>query len=187
MNKPVKFLIIGRTAAGKTEIAKAVAKELGLSIVKSYTDRPKRPSEEAESDHTHVSVPEMDDILKSENDPVVAFTEINGTRYCATLNQLKENDIYVIDPMGWARLVDQYEDEFRFVLIYICTRETDRLKYWKARAGLVADFFDRSVSEDSMFKVFEKCASDYWSVFNLTSFENAVKQTINIIEEEISR
>lgn len=80
MSKKI-FCIIGRTSSGKTSLAKEVAKQLNLKVVKSYTTRPLRPGEtESESDHYFIS---EKDYPKYKND-IVAYTEINGYRYFTT-------------------------------------------------------------------------------------------------------
>ena len=62
--KPVKFLFIGRTGAGKSVIARSVCEKLGLKQVKSLTTRhPRNENEKNDSwDHYFVSNEEFDSI-----------------------------------------------------------------------------------------------------------------------------
>ena len=61
-NKTI-ITIAGRTAAGKSIIAKKLAERLGLTVLKSYTTRAPRPDEianPADADHIFVSEAEYD-------------------------------------------------------------------------------------------------------------------------------
>ena len=73
----------------------------GYSQIYSYTTRPKRY--ENEIGHTFISDEEYD---KLEN--IIASTVYNGHRYCTTLEQVKNADIYVVDIQGVKTLLDNY-------------------------------------------------------------------------------
>ena len=118
MNKPI-FLFVGKSASGKTTIADMLGKD-GYSQVYSYTTRPKR--HENEIGHTFITDEEYD---KLEN--IVASTLYNGYRYCTTLEQIQEADIYVIDIPGVETLMENYYKLNRKVhVLYfdadVCTR-----------------------------------------------------------------
>ena len=99
MNKPL-FLFVGRSASGKTTIANMLEKD-GYTQISSYTTRP--PRYENEIGHVFISDEEYD---KLEN--IVAFTFYNGYRYCTTLEQINNADIYVVDPDGVKTLVNNH-------------------------------------------------------------------------------
>ena len=109
MNKPI-FLFVGKSASGKTTIADMLGKD-GYSQVYSYTTRPKRY--ENEIGHTFITDEEYD---KLEN--IVASTLYNGHRYCTTLNQIQEADIYVIDIPGVETLMENYDRLDRRVYVF---------------------------------------------------------------------
>ena len=97
------FCIIGRTASGKSTIVNAVAKNLNLSVLKSYTTRARRKNEIGDNcDHTFISSDEVD---KYKND-MVAYTERVGYCSFATLHQLMNSNLYIINPSGYSDLVD---------------------------------------------------------------------------------
>ena len=55
--------VAGRTAAGKSSIAKKLSDKLGLKLLQSYTTRAPRPDESADlehSDHIVISDDEVD-------------------------------------------------------------------------------------------------------------------------------
>ena len=65
------FCIIGRTASGKSTIVSAVAKDMKLKVLKSYTTRARRKNEVGKHcDHTFISA---DDVNKYMNDMFVSF------------------------------------------------------------------------------------------------------------------
>ena len=112
------FCIIGRTASGKSTIVNAVAKDLNLKILKSYTTRARRQNEIGDNcDHTFISA---DDVDKYRND-IVAYTERAGYCSFATKEQLMNSDIYIINPSGFSDLIESTKDipDLRLVDIWI--------------------------------------------------------------------
>ena len=112
------FCIIGRTASGKSTIVNAVAKDLNLKILKSYTTRARRQNEIGDNcDHTFISA---DDVDKYRND-MVAYTERAGYCSFATKEQLMNSDIYIINPSGFSDLIESTKDipDLRLVDIWI--------------------------------------------------------------------
>ena len=109
MNKPL-FLFVGKSASGKTTIADMLGKD-GYSQVYSYTTRQKR--HENEIGHTFITDEEYD---KLEN--IVASTLYNGHRYCTTLDQIQEADLYVIDIPGIETLMENYDRLDRRVYVF---------------------------------------------------------------------
>ena len=100
MNKPL-FLFVGKSASGKTSVADML-KDKGYSQIYSYTTR--EPRYDGEIGHVFISDEEYD---KLEN--IVASTVYNGNRYCTTLEQVQNADIYVVDVEGVRTLMSNYE------------------------------------------------------------------------------
>ena len=92
MNKPL-YLFVGRSASGKTTIANILEEKHGYKQVQSYTTRP--PRYNGEVGHVFISENEFDNLGE-----LAAYTEYNGYRYCTTVEQLQECDVYVIDVLG---------------------------------------------------------------------------------------
>ena len=142
--------IIGRTGSGKDYLAKKL-EEKGLKQIKSYTTRPKR--NENEDTHTFITKEEADKITDK-----IAVTEINGYEYFATYSQVKENDIYIIDPNGLKVLTENLKDE-KMIVVYVKADDEER----KERAINRADnkekeleiFNKRNESENEQFTEFE--------------------------------
>jgi len=142
--------IIGRTGSGKDYLAKKL-EEKGLKQIKSYTIRPKR--NENEDTHTFITKEEANEITDK-----IAVTEINGYEYFATYSQVKDNDIYIIDPNGLKVLSENLKDE-KMLVVYVKADDDER----KNRAINRADnkekeleiFNKRNESENEQFTEFE--------------------------------
>ena len=99
VNKPL-FLFVGKSASGKTTIANMLENE-GYKQIASYTTRP--PRFDNETGHVFISEKEFNNLNN-----VVAYTYYNNYRYCTTLEQVNDADIYVVDPSGVKTLLDNY-------------------------------------------------------------------------------
>lgn len=110
MNKPL-FLFCGKSASGKTTVANILESVGKYSQLQSYTTRPKRTEDEV--GHTFVSDEEFDAL---EN--IIAYTEYNNHRYCATSEQIDAADLYVIDVPGVETLLEKYETERPIIVFY---------------------------------------------------------------------
>lgn len=102
MTKPL-YLLIGRSASGKTTIANMLEEKYGYKSVSSYTTRPQRYDGEV----GHIFI---DDSTFDQLGELAGFVEYNGYRYGTTMQQVDEADIYVIDPIGAEYLLDKYTD-----------------------------------------------------------------------------
>ena len=174
--KKTIFLIVGRTAVGKSTIAKAACQQLGLKMVKSYTTRPMRDSETSEtSDHIFIQ-PEDVDRYRSN---MVAYTKINGYEYFVTSDILSQSDVYVIDPNGIDSLIRNVGESYRFVQIYISTPYKIALKRAIKRGD--KNFEERRISENTQFEQYEK--NEPWDYFigNTGDFESTVEVLVNIV------
>lgn len=108
--KPL-YLFVGKSSSGKTTISEILEAQHGLKTLQSYTTRPKRY--ENETGHTFITDAEFD---KLQN--IVAYTEYDNHRYCATKEQIDDTDIYVIDIPGVETLLDAYDTERPIVIMY---------------------------------------------------------------------
>lgn len=147
------YCIIGRSASGKSSLAKAVADYFGFQVVKSYTTRPIRPGENLEiSDHIFIT----EKNVESYQEEMVAYTEINGYKYFTTYQMLMKANIYVIDPNGYKYLKENIKaEEINIIPIYIsvCTL----VAFWRAkkRKDNLSQWIARYEAEDEQFTEFE--------------------------------
>lgn len=149
------ILIVGRSGSGKDFLARELSRS-GLKQVMSYTTRPPRRPDE----NTHIFIkPEESSAYQDK----IATTEINGYEYFATKQQMKDNDIYIIDPHGLYELLDHCPD-ISFTVVYIQADYQIRQKKALDRVSLTDQdkrdealkiFVDRHCSEDAQFSSFE--------------------------------
>lgn len=151
------LLIVGRTCTGKDTLVHELKKK-GLKSVKSYTTRPRR----YEGEDTHIFItPEVSAMIKDK----VATTVINGYEYFATKSQVKEWDIYIIDPKGMWELIRNCPDE-KFKVVYVTADKLQSLVSAVKRSSNPDEasvFYRRSASENDQFTDFERMSdtSDY--------------------------
>lgn len=183
-NKPVKFLVVGRTASGKSTIVKEVCKKCGLKQVKSLTTRPPRPGEidNPECDHYFVSDEEFDDIINQKG--CAAYTEINGYKYATTFDELNNSDIYVIDPNGVDSLKAACGDRYKFIEIYIRVPYTTAKKRYMERGGTGVEFKSRYDKESGQFKEYENAQAFDYHILNDGSIEESIEMMCRYISYE---
>lgn len=188
-----KFLVIGRTGSGKDTISQMLSEGYGLKILKSYTNRPMRV--ENEDTHTFISTDEL-----NQHERLVE-KKISGYWYFSTEDQVRENDIYIIDPIATYELVKKMPDT-KFVIIY-CHAPREK-RFEKAITRVKAEdigkevtvLFDREMSEMRMFDDFEswyvvtkkslskKYKTDY-ILINNTYTPDVLDKYLNSIEKYI--
>lgn len=182
---PVKFLIIGRTASGKSTIVKNVCNILGLKQVKSLTTRQPRKSElnNPDCDHYFVSDEEFETMI---NNNYAAYTEINGYKYATTFDELDQSDIYVIDPDGVNYLKNVCGNRYKFVEVYIRVPYVLAKNRYMERGGSGTEFKSRYDKESNQFKEYENSQSFDYHILNDGTLEDSIKNLCNIIEKEIN-
>lgn len=111
MNKPL-YCFVGKSGSGKTSIVNELEKKCNYKSIQSYTTR--RPRYDGEVGHTFISDTSFDKLCD-----IVAYTEYNGFRYCATKQQLDEANLYVVDIAGVESLLDKYTNERPIVVFYL--------------------------------------------------------------------
>lgn len=145
------MLIVGRTASGKDTLTNRLVHS-GLSVVKSYTTREKRTPDE--DTHIFITKEETKNFPQNER---VAETTINGIEYFATKDQLKEADIYIIDPNGIEDLIKRAPDS-NFMIVYVTAKDSERKFRYISRSdnpNVKEEFKNRNASENIQFSEFE--------------------------------
>ena len=121
------YLIVGCSGSGKTTITEHLEKKYGLKSIQSYTTRAKRS--ENETGHIFVSDKEFDNLTN-----LVGYTVFAGNRYCATAEQVENNDLYIIDPKGVDFFMESYKGSKTPKVIFISSDMTTRYERMKSRA-----------------------------------------------------
>lgn len=181
------FCIIGRTASGKSTIVNAVAKDLNLKILKSYTTRTRRQNEIGDNcDHTFISANDVDKY----RDDMVAYTERAGYCSFATKEQLMSSDIYIINPSGFSDLIESTKDipDLRLVDIWIDCDSDQLITRSKSRSN--SDNWKENYDKEEIEFMRSYPNINYdksWHVDNnhyISEAINHMKQIISIMKHE---
>lgn len=180
MNKKTIIAICGRTSSGKDYIAKRLSTILDHPLIVSHTTRPMRSNETNGVEHWFDSKEEFQNIL--DNQTVIAYTKIGEYEYCATLEDIEDNCIYVIDPLGIKYLQKHFKDQINLKIIYIYCDEHIR----RARASTRSDFKtaweDRNKAEDAQFTEFE--SNRPWDLLIDNSYANL---NMDLVKKQVKR
>ena len=152
-----KILIVGRTGSGKDYLANRLC-DRGFTQVKSYTTRPKR----TENEDTHIFITKEEAIKYRDR---VAQTVIADNEYFATREQVRNNDIYIIDPKGLYQLISNMPRE-DFIIIYVTA--LSKCRYNSALSRVDKKDYNselytltvRDKSESKQFSEFENTIKD---------------------------
>ena len=174
------LLILGRSATGKDSLTDELCKRTGLTKLISYTTRERRNGE----GETHKFVSEeVYHQMKAEG-KVAAETKIGEYYYWSTIDQLYENDVYIIDCVGVKTLQNLNLPNLNFVTVYIHIDEQERQRRaLELRGDDKKKFMSRSFSEKKQFEELERNVDYDYSIRN-TNFINAysVLRWISIVE-----
>lgn len=176
------FLIVGASGSGKSAISRILQKDYGLKAVQSYTTRP--PRYEGEEGHTFITEDEYKELVFS----CVACTEIGGYHYCATEQQVDNNDLYVIDPDGVMWLDLCYGGVRTPIVLYIDASRKVRKERMRKRGDSPKEVAFRLKHDRKEFARFEKKAQRQQLRFlsfvidnNSDDINIAVADVLNII------
>lgn len=174
------LLIIGRTGAGKSTIARKLADMFKRPIVKSYTTRPMREGETEET-ADHIFIDAKDISLYS--DDFAAYTKIGDYEYFITWSLLEDyaskGAIYVIDPIGvWdlQKSLKEAGKEMGLNVLYIKAHEDVRISRIRLRGDDETEIKKRLRAEADQFDEFERRIDDgYEKVLIINNSENNEK------------
>ena len=160
----VLLCLMGKTASGKDTLANKLCERTGLRQIISYTTRERRVNE----GDTHIFISDEEYHGLEAEGQIAAFTQIGPYKYCCTINQLYENDIYVIDPVGVQHLRELNLPNLRLVTVYVNT--PDDLRKERAlnkRGDDRLTFMKRDMAERDQFRSMLRNADFDYSVSNI--------------------
>lgn len=170
------ILLVGESASGKDRLANRLEQD-GYKVLKSYATRPKREGEG--NTHVFITNEEVDKYKKE----MIAYTKIGSLEYFATLSQLYDNDIYIIDPSGIDYMNKKIKD-IKSIVVYINVDEQTRIKRAKKRGDKEEVWQKRFVDELDQFTEFKKKAKFDYSICNY-DFDKAYKILKFIVDTEM--
>ena len=145
--------VVGKSGSGKTTIVDKLSKLLGYSTLCSYTTRRKRHKDDA--DHIYVDMETYENLTEK-----IAETCFNGNYYCATKDQVDNNDLYVIDPAGLDTIKERYHGEKKIISVYIDVPMKECLRRMRLRGDLEDQCWERLRHDEKAFRDFAQEA-DY--------------------------
>lgn len=140
------YLFVGRSGAGKTTITEELQKRYGYRPLSSYTDR--APRYEGEDSHIFLTPTEFNAI---DPDTILAYTQFNGHRYCATQELVDNCDLYVIDPPGIDYLFQRYKWDRPIVIIGITVPQETLRARMRQRGDTPEQAEERLQNDDAVF------------------------------------
>lgn len=160
----VLLCIMGRTASGKDTLANKLCERTGLRQIISYTTRERRVDE----GNTHIFISDDEYQALEKDGQIAAFTKIGPYRYCCTVEQLYNNDVYVIDPVGVKNLRDLNLPNLRLVTVYVNVPDDVRKERALNKRGddrIV--FMKRDIAERDQFRTMLKNADFDYAISNI--------------------
>lgn len=188
----ILWCIVGETASGKDSVARHLQEKYGMKIVCSYTTRPPRAGETDGIEHWFVSNEKMKELMQGDN--IVAYTKIEdknsntkGYEYCATLDNVNDADIYIIDPKGIEYMKEEFP-QINIKSIFIHCNEDIRRERALGRDSSQRDAFEARVANERC--QFEKFLSskgyDYLVVNEGKTLEQLFSEVDRIIEGNLN-
>lgn len=160
------FIIVGRTASGKDTLAENITRLTGKTMAISHTTRKRRKGE----GDTHIFIDDIEDYPHRWVD-----TYINGNYYFILEDDVKNNDIIIIDPIGLASLLKQASFKRPYQVLYIDIDRETRCHRYTSRGNVPLDvFIQRDDAEHEQFAAYEKLISNpqYRQDNNVTILSN---------------
>lgn len=168
------YLIVGRSGSGKDTIVNELCKRYGCTRLSSYTTRPRRIGEG--DTHIFITDDEFDAIPYNQK---FAYTEINGYKYCATFDQIRSSDFYIIDPYG----IDTIKHtDVPIKTIGISVSVEDAIHRMLNRGDDKDAIFCRTTHDFEMFAGFESKMDKVVNNDNLENCLNEIWEYIQTIE-----
>lgn len=160
----VLICLMGRTASGKDTLVNKLCERTGLRQIISYTTRERRVNE----GDTHIFISDEEYKTIEDSGRIAAFTQIGQYKYCCTIEQLYENDIYVIDPIGVQHLQTLNLPNLRLVTIYVNVPDDIRKdRALSKRGDDRLTFMKREMAERDQFRAMLRNADFDYAISNI--------------------
>lgn len=92
------IILVGASASGKTEVARALKREYGIKKVITHTTRTPRSGEKTGVDYFFVTEHDFESLKK--RDVFVETTTYNSFHYGTSKGQIDDDKVLIIDPNG---------------------------------------------------------------------------------------
>lgn len=156
------YLFVGQSGSGKSTMVNQLELQYDYKSVQSYTTRPQRY--EGETGHIFVTDEEFNRLTD-----MIAYTDYNDFRYCATAQQLDEANVYIIDIPGVEYLLEKYSNKERpIVILYFDANTKTRVLRMIDRGDSDSKIVSRLLEDgdDDWFEQLERLCRIYSSKFD---------------------
>ena len=176
------YCVLGRTGSGKSNVIKEAAKQLNMSILRSYSTRQYLRQGETKENSDHILI-SPDELEKYRND-MIAYTDRVGYCNFATKQQLLDNDFYFINPTGYYELKLKTKDmDIELVTIMVNVPFSELRKRAKKRGDYDA-WQANYIKESEEFSNFEKSNLIDYFVLNDRSLKESVAKMVRVINKD---
>lgn len=141
------LILIGASASGKTEVAKLLAKEYGITKIVTYTTRKPRVNEVNGVDYNFVSIEEFAKL--TDENFFVETTYYNSNYYGTARKDIKDDKCIILDPNGLKSFLKLNDD--RIISMYLSSEENIRYKRMLARKDSEEDAKKRLINDRIAF------------------------------------
>ena len=160
----VLLCVLGKTSCGKDSLVNKLCERTGLKKLISYTTRERRVNE----GDTHIFATEEDYQRMQSEEEIAAFTQIGEYKYWATIDQLYDANIYIIDYIGYKKLQELNLPNLRLVSVFINVPDEVREdRALNIRKDDKTKFRIRNFAEREQFREMAKNLDFDYSVSNL--------------------
>lgn len=146
------YCFIGPSGAGKDAIVGGLSQKYGYKLLKSYTTR--QPRNADDDGHYFISKDDFgkitDGIFFDHFSGFAAYTYFDDNHYFATIDQVADCDLYIVDQVGFDKL-KQKKLRKNLKLFYIYASEETRRKRMAQRGDSESAIEKRIKTDKKMF------------------------------------
>jgi guanylate kinase len=151
------IILVGASASGKTEVAKALAKKYGITKVITHTTRTKREGEVNGVDYFFITQKKFDELVSA--NALVEHTTYNGNSYGCSKAQISDTKALIVDPNGLKAFLALKDPHI--VTFYLTASENTRLARMLKRGDKLEDAQKRIENDRSAFSFSKVGKTDY--------------------------
>lgn len=176
------ILLIGASASGKSEIAKALASSFHINKAITHTTRAKREGEKQDVDYHFVSVETF--LRLKEEGAFVETTFYNGNYYGCSKKEIAIDKAVVVDPQGLLNFLATGEKSIVSFLLE-ASKET-RLARMSGRGDKKEAILSRIENDDIVFDRNNIAPCDFYLSTENKSIEELAKEVYSLYQSKIN-
>lgn len=177
------IILIGPSASGKTEIAKALIEKFNFKKFVTTTTRLPRINEVNNVDYHFISIDEFK--KKIEENAFIEYVNYNGNYYGTTYEEINDFKVLILEPKGLKKFKSLKNQ--KIVSFYIDASKATRKERMIERKDDLKEINERIAKDDSYFAPAKKDV-DYIidNDNNSTSILNIANKIYNLYESKIN-